>query len=430
VQLRFASKTSKNRQNLQVDEVSKPGTLGNNTGPWRSDPLFEVTNGPCELSPRGDCIWTSDFPKKYSNNQRCTIKTTEPIQIKVKKFETEDFFDTLTVNEKVYSGEEGPEGIRPTTLIEWTSDETVRFRGWRLCAVPAPAPQTPEPPTNTPPSPTKQPVAPTGQPPSDCGEKGHDGTPWPSADQMQVNIVNGQQATECEWKWQASLREGNFPFCGGALIHPKWVFTAAHCVADSTASAITVVLGDLDTQDTSNNESSHSVARKISHPNYNPQSFDNDFALLELNDNAELNNCIGTVCVPDVTDTAIGSNTDCFITGWGTLQQSGSVPRYLQEAKVQTISNSECNGKYDGDILDSMICAQGRNSAGAITDACQGDSGGPLVCMRNGKHYLEGATSWGFGCAQQEYPGVWARLTKVADWTRQYVPLGSVPAQQ
>eukprot|EP00959_Pyramimonas_sp_CCMP1952_P468002 9492510-Pyramimonas_sp.AAC.1 len=64
-----------------------------------------------------------------------------------------------------------------------------------------------------------------------------------------------------------------------------------------------------------------------------------------------------------------------------------------------------------------MLCAQGVNSAGQVTDACQGDSGGPLVCASGGAAYvLHGATSWGYGCAMQSYPGVWSRVSYVRDW--------------
>eukprot|EP00438_Fugacium_kawagutii_P007974 Skav221219 [mRNA] locus=scaffold2467:225577:226398:- [translate_table: standard] len=67
-----------------------------------------------------------------------------------------------------------------------------------------------------------------------------------------------------------------------------------------------------------------------------------------------------------------------------------------------------------------MLCAQGSSSAG-IVDACQGDSGGPLVCARSdGRYVLHGATSWGYGCADAQYPGVWARISHVLPWLTQH----------
>merc|ERR1719223_760092 len=101
----------------------------------------------------------------------------------------------------------------------------------------------------------------------------------------------------------------------------------------------------------------------------------------------------------------------------------GSQPSILQEAQVKIISNEDCMAKEKGtsygsegaEITDSMICAQGIND-GLITDACQGDSGGPLVSYSEGEWYIDGATSWGFGCADKKFPGVWARVFKVKSW--------------
>ena len=82
---------------------------------------------------------------------------------------------------------------------------------------------------------------------------------------------------------------------------------------------------------------------------------------------------------------------------------------------VRIVSNGQCNAGYAGEILADMLCAQG-TAAGGIVDACQGDSGGPLVCAESGRYVLHGATSWGYGCAQAQYPGVWARISYVMPW--------------
>merc|ERR1719412_1098668 len=128
-----------------------------------------------------------------------------------------------------------------------------------------------------------------------------------------------------------------------------------------------------------------------------------------------MNDCVGTVCLPS-QDVAPGSS--CWITGWGRLQSGGKHPRILQEAQVSVLSNQECKntGYRSSQITDSMLCAQGKNRNGQITDACQGDSGGPLVCESSGTWTVFGATSWGRGCAGENYPGVWARVHEALDW--------------
>jgi len=410
--------------------------------------LFDVSGDGCEVE--DNCVMSKTAQRqKYANEKQCQInvdpKAWTGKAIKVANFQTEDYFDTLTVNGKQYSGARaaGLDGITPTATIEWTSDYSITRKGWKLCAVeggskppapsppnaPMPAPYAPMPAPSPNPGPSPNPAPTPPSPPSPpspsppCGEKGTDTTPLGTSGDFGVKIVNGQVATECEWKWQASLRQGGHAFCGGALIHPKWVFSAAHCVPNTQPSSISVVLGDHDKDNLGTNESAMQVTRIISHPNYNPSNMDNDFALLELTNEATMTGCIGTVCIPDQNDQPVGGGTECFITGWGTLQSGGSQPRFLQEAKVSTLTNTLCDRKYsNAQITNSMLCAQGRNSQGAVTDACQGDSGGPLVCMRNGKYYLEGATSWGYGCADPNFPGIWARLTSVTAWTKSYVP--------
>jgi len=254
-----------------------------------------------------------------------------------------------------------------------------------------------------------------------CGAKGTDDTPWtpPSKGEWGVKIVNGQKATECEWPWQASLRsKGGFAFCGGTLIAPDWVLTAAHCVPGKTPSDLNVVLGDFDVKIAGSTEETMPVEKIISHPLYNDQTMSHDIALIQLSRAAPDDNaCIRSACLPSK---AIGKNQVCYITGWGTLKSGGRTPRFLQEAQVKTLDNTDCDAMNGpGKIIDNMLCAQGRNKDGKVTDACQGDSGGPLVCEdSNNKYSVHGATSWGFGCADAGKPGVWARTTSVLGWIR------------
>lgn len=77
---------------------------------------------------------------------------------------------------------------------------------------------------------------------------------------------------------------------------------------------------------------------------------------------------------------------------------------------------SRCLKGYPNMIHDSMLCA-GLDKGGV--DACQGDSGGPLVCQYNGRWFLEGATSWGHGCAGPMKYGVYAKVRYVKSWIDQ-----------
>merc|ERR1719490_410210 len=190
-----------------------------------------------------------------------------------------------------------------------------------------------------------------------CGAKGASPT-------VNISIVNGQPAAECAWRWQVGLSNSpdSGPWCGGMLVAPDWVLTAAHCLAGEPQNGIYVVAGEWNIRTTSGNEQTVRSASHVSHPEYRSSTTDHDFGLIKLSSPMEMNGCVGTVCLPGANDVAPGST--CWITGWGTLSSGGSSPDVLQEAAVQVLSNEECRatGYSSSQITDSMICAQGRSS--------------------------------------------------------------------
>merc|ERR1739838_476395 len=117
--------------------------------------------------------------------------------------------------------------------------------------------------------------------------------------------------------------------------------------------------------------------------------------------------------------------TTCWIAGWGKVGSrlpwsDGSMADTLQEVPVTTISNTDCHQKFGysrfWDLHHSVMCAQGKTGEGNIIDACAGDSGGPLVCENAGTWTLYGITSWGKGCAKENYPGIYGRVHESLDW--------------
>ncbi|ROT72247.1 putative transmembrane protease serine 9-like [Penaeus vannamei] len=144
------------------------------------------------------------------------------------------------------------------------------------------------------------------------------------------------------------------------------------------------------------------------HPGYDSNTLDNDIALLKLADPIEFpdDNRIAPVCLPTAGE--MYADVDATITGWGAQQQGGSTSAVLFEVTVPTMTNAVCDTKYSGQITANMICA-GIPEGGK--DSCQGDSGGPMIVEENGKWKLVGVVSWGYGCAQPNKPGVYARVT-------------------
>lgn len=130
-------------------------------------------------------------------------------------------------------------------------------------------------------------------------------------------VVSGTDAAPGEWPWQAKLRTKDSGFvCGGSLITPTWVMTAAHCVSGSgDPSVYSVTMGDLNREQPEGTEQEFSVKRVVVHPNYNsPININNDIALLQLTRSASKTSFVNTVCLPDESD-VVPVGTKCYISG-------------------------------------------------------------------------------------------------------------------
>ncbi|XP_040918162.1 transmembrane protease serine 9-like [Toxotes jaculatrix] len=237
---------------------------------------------------------------------------------------------------------------------------------------------------------------------SDCGQP-----------PLNTRIVGGQVAPVGSWPWQVSLHSSGSHFCGGSLINNNWVLTAAHCV--SSIRNVVVYLGRQSQEGVNNNEVSRTVAEFIVHPNYVARTSDNDIALLRLSSPVTFTNFILPVCLA-ASGSTFYNGTDTWVTGWGTIGSGVPLPspQNLMEVEVPVVGNRQCNCDYGvGTITDNMMCA-GLRAGGK--DSCQGDSGGPLVSKQGGRWIQAGIVSFGIGCAQPNFPGVYARVSRYQSW--------------
>lgn len=245
------------------------------------------------------------------------------------------------------------------------------------------------------------------------------------------DIIGGQEATPGDYPWQVALVSSSAPadnyfrqvFCGGSIIADSWVVTAAHCVFDRSGSLVSpssffVVAGMHELAGPSAGAVRVDVAELIPYPAYGKGSHDHDIALLRLAQPvAEREPSPDQLPIAYIRPAPgdVGSLVGLVgtVTGWGNRDYIiGDPPDVLYEVDVPIISNFECSGAYDG-LTDNMVCA-GYSEGGK--DACQGDSGGPLVAEVDGSTYLVGVVSWGKDCALEGFPGVYARVSRYADW--------------
>ncbi|WP_324291573.1 trypsin-like serine protease [Corallococcus sp. BB11-1] len=231
-------------------------------------------------------------------------------------------------------------------------------------------------------------------------------------------IVGGSATTIAANPWQVSLQStSGSHFCGGSILNENWILTAQHCVksGSSISKPGRVVAGV--TSRTATNGQVRTVAQVVVVPGYVDANVGKDAALLRLSTPLDLSGAnakaIPIVTAADAAAGVTGEGVIARVTGWGSLSSgSSSLPTTLQTVDVALMTNAQAQAKYPSEVISADQLA----AASPGKDSCQGDSGGPLTVMKGNTRVLAGIVSWGYGCADSRYPGMYGRVSSFESW--------------
>ncbi|XP_071975405.1 complement factor I isoform X2 [Engystomops pustulosus] len=234
-------------------------------------------------------------------------------------------------------------------------------------------------------------------------------------------IIGGHKAEKNQFPWQVAIKDGTKINCGGIYIGGCWVLTAAHCVRADQAKRYRIIVELLNRLEYDKDIDSFPVKSVKVHEHYDPNTYENDIALLEAENIykepacMQVDNNLLAACVP-WSPYQFKAGDTCTVSGWGRGDGLSKV-FHLKWGHINLMDN--CSAIYKERFFDKMECA---GTYDGSIDSCKGDSGGPLIC-RDAENvaYVWGVVSWGENCGLAGYPGVYTKVASHFEWISRHV---------
>ncbi|KAL3890618.1 hypothetical protein ACJMK2_002900 [Sinanodonta woodiana] len=236
------------------------------------------------------------------------------------------------------------------------------------------------------------------------------------ADSRLQKILHGRNAVLGQFPWQIALYKSRGYHCGGSIIHPNWILTAAHCIVDGITYMVRVGAVEVEQYIYDiNPKHVYTASRSYMHPLYNYDV--NDIGLLYFSQPIPFTDYVRPICIASKVTAEdmlrAGHDAECYISGWGRYHNLVNKEVWLgrlQLVRVYLYPKEECDQiylkQYGERPQNITVCVDNKNFG---SPSCNSDSGGPLICRnKQGRFELLGTLSWGYeSCFKDGYPDVY-----------------------